>query len=242
MMLGIFGATARLPLLGAVVTAIALAGCGDLDDDARRRRSAATPPSVLEQERSRQGIDLRGVGYDLGDPRAPIAVVEFSDFGCRFCGQFARETFPTLREEFIETGKVRWKYVPFVLGIFPNGDRAAIAGECAAQQGEDAFWAMHDLLYERQGEWRSEGGAARSIFAGYAAEVGIDGKAFSECYDANQTAPTVARNDRLGRELGVRATPTFFINGVRVEGALPLELFRRVFDEIGQVGQGTGGR
>src|SRR5690625_6346899 len=115
-----------------------LAGCGEMDDDVQQRTGAA-PPSILEQERARQGVDLTGVGYDLGDPCAPISIVEFSDFGCHFCRQFATETFPTLEREYIETGKVRWKYIPFVLGIFPNGDRAAIAGVCAAQQGDEAF-------------------------------------------------------------------------------------------------------
>jgi len=210
-----------------------LAGCGEMDDDVQQRTGAA-PPSILEQERARQGVDLTGVGYDLGDPSAPISIVEFSDFGCHFCRQFATETFPTLEREYIETGKVRWKYIPFVLGIFPNGDRAAIAGVCAAQQGDEAFWTMHDVLYASQDEWKSEGGAARQLFARYAEDAGLDEGQFLRCYDQNEPARDITTNDRLGRQLGVRATPTFFINGARVEGAIPLDLFKRVLDEVGE--------
>jgi hypothetical protein len=229
--------TARvgLALLATAIATIALAGCGDLEDE-NARRNAGPPVSMLEREQraQRQGADLRNVGYNLGNPAAPVAVVEFSDFGCQFCGQFARESFPTLRREFIDTGKVQWKYIPYVLGIFPNGDRAAIAGECAAEQGEKAFWDMHDILYERQREWKSEGGAARALFTRYAAELNLDQNRFTSCYDTNRPATDITRNLRLGQQLGVRATPTFFINGARVEGAIPLDLFRRVLQEAGE--------
>lgn len=231
---GTVGLTNRTVLvILAVLATIALAACGDLDDDTRAR-TAGAPASALERERAgRQGVDLHNVGYNLGDPDAPIAIVEFSDFGCQYCNQFAQNTFPTLREEFIKTGKVQWKYVPYILGIFPNGDRAALAGECAAEQGEQAFWAMHDVLYDKQREWKSEGTGARELFARYAAELQLDRSRFLACYDQNRPAATIARNARLGQQLGVRATPTFFINGARVEGAIPLELFRQVLQEIG---------
>lgn len=217
----------------AALAVLLFAGCSDLDDDTRAR-AAGSPASTLERARAQgQAVDLSDVGYDLGDPDAPISIVEFSDFGCHFCNQFAQNTFPSLREEFVETGKVKWKYVPFVLGIFPNGDRAALAGECAAEQGDQAFWAMHDILYDNQREWKSEGAGARDLFASYAAELDLDRGRFLACYDQNRTAATVAQNTRLGQRLGVRATPTFFINGARVEGAIPLELFQRVLREMG---------
>lgn len=216
----------------AILTTFGLAGCGNLDDDARVRTSGA-PISVLERERAEnKGLDLRNVGYNLGDPDAPIAIVEFSDFGCHFCNQFAQNTFPVLHDEYIKTGKVQWKYVPYILGIFPNGDRAALAGECAAEQGDQAFWAMHDVLFDNQREWKSEGGGARELFIRYAAQLDLDRNRFLACYDQNRPAATVARNTRLGQQLGVRATPTFFINGARVEGAIPLELFRQVLQEV----------
>jgi protein-disulfide isomerase len=166
----------------------------------------------------------------VGDPNAPITVVEFSDFGCRFCRQFATETYPALYREFVMSGKVRWKYVPYVLGIFPNGELAARAGECAAEQGEKAFWAMHDVLFERQREWQQ--GEARSTFGRFAQELGLDEKRFQGCYDKDLRGERIRGNNELGRQLGVRGTPAFFINGARVEGAIPLEMFRMGLEQM----------
>src|SRR5918995_6147270 len=67
-----------------------------------------------------QHVNLGGVGYERGDPNAPVQVIEFGDFGCSACGQFARETFGVIHEEFVATGKVHWRYVPFIAGL-PNG-------------------------------------------------------------------------------------------------------------------------
>lgn len=218
------------PLL-ALAAIIPLAGCQDLDTDIAQRNNARALRAAAERQAQQQGVDLANVGYNIGDPNAPVTVIEFSDFGCQFCGTFARESFPALRKEFIDTGKVRWKYIPFVLGIFPNGDRAAIAGMCAAAQGNDAFWQMHDLLYQKQREWKSIGDGARALFERYAAELQLDTRRFANCYDTARPGPELTRNIRLGQQLGVRATPTFFINGARVEGAIPLDLFRRVLQE-----------
>ncbi|MHB8839651.1 MAG: DsbA family protein, partial [Gemmatimonadaceae bacterium] len=98
------------------------------------------------------GVDLTGIGYDTGSPGAPIVMVDFSDFGCPFCGRHALETQPALEREFVATGKVFYKYVPFVMGMFPNGDVAARAAECAAEQGK--LWEMHDALYADHSAWK----------------------------------------------------------------------------------------
>src|SRR5690606_24185800 len=89
------------------------------------------------------GLDVTGVGWVTGLDDAPVTVIEFSDFGCPFCAQFALDTYPTLHTEFVLAGQVRWIYVPFVIGRFPNGEGAALAGECAGEQGR--FWQMHDI-------------------------------------------------------------------------------------------------
>lgn len=178
------------------------------------------------------GINLAGTGYDLGDPEAPIAVVEFSDFGCPYCGAFARETFPVLYREYIATGKVRWKYVPFTLKSFPNGEEAALAAECAAEQGTEAFWKMHDHLYARQQEWKADR-SPQARFSAYARALGLEEERFSTCLRTGASATRVGRNNTAASLLNVRSTPTFFVNGYRVRGALPLETFRLVLQEFG---------
>ncbi len=172
-----------------------------------------------------QAVVVRDLGYSIGAADAPVVVVEFGDFGCSSCGQFARETLPALKGEFVETGRVRWQYVPFLLGGFPNAPEAARAAECAAEQ--DAFWPMHDLLYEHQREWQRARRAAE-VFARYAAEADLDLERWRACYQDDGGRDRTRANNRAARELRVRGTPTFFVNGIRVEGALTADQFRMV--------------
>lgn len=169
-------------------------------------------------------------GYEYGLASAPVTVLELADFGCRYCGSFARETFPQLMNEFVKGGKVRWRYVPFVMGMFPNGKEATLAAECAAQQGESNFWRMHDALYARQSEWKDAADPA-TLFTTYAESGDLDAARFTTCWNSGEVKQRIAASNRLAEDLGVRATPTFFINGMRVEGALPVEEFRAILNE-----------
>ena len=189
-----------------------------------------TPPSA---ERSARrvvvgGVDLTGIGYDKGSPTAPVVMVDFSDFGCPFCGSHARQTLPALEREFIATGKVFYKYVPLVMGGFPNGDTAARAAECAAEEGK--FWPMHDRLYAGQQEWRKNG-APTPVYERYAKELGLDAVRFAACLSDARTEPRTRRATDAATRLGIRATPTFAIDGQGIEGALPLDVFQKVLRE-----------
>lgn len=178
-----------------------------------------------------QEMDLSEVGYDFGSPDAPIRIVEFSDFGCGYCRQFHVETYPTLHEEYVETGKVHWKYVPYILGMFgPNAVDAALAGECAGEQG--GFVAMRERLFAAQSEWKGAGDP-RAHFRRYAGEEGLDAARFTSCMEENRPQERVVASSQLGRQLGIRGTPTFFILGHTViPGALPVETFRIVLDQV----------
>ena len=170
------------------------------------------------------GVDLTGVGYDVGDPAAPVVMVEFSDFGCPYCAQHAREAFPALEREFIAVGKVFYKHVPFVMGMFPNGDRAARAAECAGEQGR--FWPMHDSVYAHQRDWK-RGGDPDRVLTTLAGQVVPDAERWAGCYAVDRPGARTQAANAGAQRLGVRATPTFFINGQLVEGALPLAVMRQ---------------
>lgn len=216
------------------------AGASRAAVDSAGQRSAPRPASgkaadgvtggaVQPRQVRVNGIDLTGIGYDVGNPAATIVLVNFSDFGCPFCGTFARESYPGLEREFVRTGKVFFKYVPFVMGMFPNGEQAARAAECAADQG--SFWPMHDQLYGAQREWKSSR-SPELHFGRYAAALGLDTVRFGACHAGGETDGRTGRaNDRAAR-LGIRATPTFFINDQQIEGALPLEQFRRILTRL----------
>ena len=219
---------------------ICVGACRDGGKDSLHRTDGATPDyaapnggRVIESQMPSprrvaiNGIDLTGVGYDKGDSTAPLVVVEFSDFGCPYCGEFAHETFPGIDKEFIQTGKVFFKYVPFVMGMFPNGQEAARAGECAGEQGK--FWAMYDRLFSAPSEWKRER-APEELFKRYAAGAGLDAAGFARCYAPAQTNPRTSKANAVADRLGVRVTPSFVVNGRAVEGALPLADFRKLLN------------
>lgn len=213
----------------ALLALLLLAGC-QADGGQPPSREAPRGPPGFPAEMPQGMVDLAPLGYDLGNPEAPVTVVEFSDFGCPYCAGFALETFPVLLAEYVESGLVRWKYVPFVLGIFPNGAEAARAAECVADQGR--FWQMHDLLYARQREWKASDAPAE-LFLSLATEVGVDPVRFSACYRVAGGAARTEANNVAAEALHVRATPSFLVNGQPVQGALPLEHFRSVLEQAG---------
>lgn len=168
------------------------------------------------------------VGHGFGSDTAPVTVIEFSDFGCPFCRMFAVATFPELRREYVDTGLVRWIYVPIVTGGFRNGAEAARAGECAAEQGR--FAEMKDRIYITRKDW-TDTRRPEEVFAAIARDLALDTEKFAVCYRENSPADRIRYNNLAASAAGVRATPTFVIDGRIIEGALPVESFRSLLDE-----------
>ncbi len=190
---------------------------------------STAPGSILGQDPPATAeLQVAGLGYSLGDPDAPIHVVEFVDLGCRECRRFSEETFPSIQEEYVSTGRVYWQVIPYVSGLQPNGEQGARAAECAADQ--DAFWPMHDALYEHQTEWWTKRRPQRQ-YNRYAKALGLDTDRFGRCYGEKETDGRTNANTKAALRAGVRATPTFFVNGRMVLGALPVELFRAVLEQ-----------
>lgn len=183
-----------------------------------------------------RGVDTPlEVGHLYGSDLAPVTVIEFSDFGCPFCRMFAVATFPELRREYVETGLVQWIYVPIVTGGFRNGAEAARAGECAAEQGR--FAPMKDRIYITRADWM-ETNRPEEVFAEIARELRLDTARFATCYRENSPSDRIRYNNLTASAAGVRATPTFVIDGRIIEGALPIESFRGLLDErIAAVGR-----
>ena len=180
---------------------------------------------------AQERVDLDSLGYPRGEPGAPVEIVEFGDFGCSACAEFATQTWTDFHREFIETGIVAWRFVPFVLGSFRNSQAAATAAVCVADLAPEAFWSMHDVLYERQDDWKRRR-RPKGELQGLAEEVGVDGDAFEDCYDGSSAKERIDRNDDAAKALGVRATPTFFVNGRPVMGALTLSEWRMLIETV----------
>jgi protein-disulfide isomerase len=188
-------------------------------------------PLVLDAAQPVPDVPLTELYHEIRSDSAQVTVVEFSDFGCPYCGHFEREVFPELRKEFVASGKVRWRFVPFVLGMFPNGSEAMRSSTCAAEQGDDVFWRMHDLLFAHQEEWK-QARSPDALLRSYAVASGADGDAFAKCYDGPGTADRELAANALAEHSGVRSTPTFFVNGKMVQGALPLDQFRAMLKAL----------
>lgn len=187
------------------------------------------PSPLVAAEEPPPDIPLEELYHEMATGDAPVIVVEFSDFGCMYCGKFHLETLPELRRDYVATGKVRWRVVPFVLGMFPNGVEAMKAAACVAEQGDEAFWAMHDTLFAKQDVWKSTV-YADQLFRSYAVVSGADGDAFTACYEGVRASDRVTAANALATRTGVRSTPTFFVNGRMVQGALPAREFRQLLD------------
>lgn len=114
--------------------------------------------------------------------------------------------------------------------LHPQAPKAAEASLCAAKQGAEAFWAMHDLLFKKVGEWSGKENLTE-IFQGFAAELGLDTKAFVACLDSGETAAQVQSELERGEALGVSGVPAFFINDWFISGAQPFEVFQETIEK-----------
>jgi protein-disulfide isomerase len=162
-----------------------------------------------------------------GDPNAKVTIVEYSDFQCPFCGRWARDTLPQILQTYGDKVKIVFKHLPLPFHQFAQ--KAAEAAECAGKiGGAKAFWAMHDKLFQ---VGLPQGRLDVASLKQFAKEIGLDEKRFSQCLDTGETAQIVMEDMNESQRLGIRGTPTFFINGIPVRGALPFESFKQVIDQ-----------
>jgi protein-disulfide isomerase len=180
-------------------------------------RAAASGPAAESY-----GVDITD-DPTLGPTVAPIPIIEFSDFECPFCTRFATQTAPVLRRQYGES--IRWVFVNLPLrSIHPRAYEAALAGECAHEQGE--FWGWYDAMFSGRFDTSDEG------LASAASAIGLDSDRFEQCLSDAQYATEVASDLKEAERFYILGTPTFFINGQRLEGALPAERFAAVIDSI----------
>jgi protein-disulfide isomerase len=151
----------------------------------------------------------------LGDPKAPVTIVEYSDFECPVC----RSLHDNLRGILPNyAGKVRVIFKDFPLDqLHPWARTAAIAGRCAYQQKPEAFWKMYDLIYDNQEIISAENAWAK--MTDYAAQAGLDANSFKSCMASPEAAAAVNASHANGQKLEVNSTPTVFVNGRRMVGA-----------------------
>jgi protein-disulfide isomerase len=173
---------------------------------------------------------LKAEGYVLGSPTAPVEVIEFADFECPACGQYATITEPDVRTNLVNTGKVRVRYMDLPLEMHRNTWDASLAAACANAQGK--FWEMHDALFANQDRWNGEATSRpRGVIGDLAKGIGLDMTKYGACMDAETYRPQIQATLAEGTRRGVRSTPTFVFNGLMVANALPYDVFKKYVDD-----------
>lgn len=172
-------------------------------------------------------IKINSDDHILGDKNAKVTIVEYSDFQCSYCGKFWSETLPQIKRDFVDTGKARLIYRHYPLPFHEGAKPAAYATECANEQGK--FWQMHDKIYEEQ---KKTPQFTVNDLKKWAAAIGLDAVKFNQCLDSEKYTQKVSDDFASGQAAGVSGTPTFFINGRKIEGARPYENFRQMIDNL----------
>ena len=221
MLAAVFGPRGRLPRLAAALAAVLALGLGACDGstDSKGPQTAATkaPP-----------VEMRPGDMVLGDPDAPVTVIEYSSLTCPHCAAFHANSLPAIKEKFIDTGKVR-----FIFREFPTPpSQLAAAGFLLARcAGEERYFQVLEALFARQEAWVYEQDGPQRVanFRGIAAQVGVQGEALDACLQ-NAEALEQMRQTQIhaNEEMGVSSTPSFVIGGRTVSGVLSLESFEEL--------------
>ncbi len=163
----------------------------------------------------------------MGDPNAPVHIIEYGDFQCPYCLQFWTETEPQLIEEYVNTGKVYFEFRSFPI-IGPESAWAAEGAYCAGDQNK--FWEYHDTLFTN---WTGEnvGDFTKEKLIQYAEVLGLNMAEFESCLSEEKYKEKVEQDQAQAEADGVHATPTFFINGFKVEGSQPFSILKDLIEQ-----------
>ncbi len=160
----------------------------------------------------------------LGDPDAPVTIIEYGDFQCPFCGRFFAQTEPLIIDKYVKTGKVKLVYKDYAF-LGPESVAASEAAKCAADQGK--FWEYHNALYreELRDGLEHNGNLNRGLFLQFAKELGMNESQFASCIDTRKYKSAVEAENTEAVAHGVNGTPAFFVGSRFLSGALPFAQF-----------------
>ena len=168
----------------------------------------------------------------LGDPSAPITIVEFGDYQCEQCYAWFHETKPAIVQDYIDTGKANLVFVDLAF-LGKDSIPASMATYCAEDQG--MYWEYHDLLYNSQ-EHVDNGWANSERLKAFAFSLDLDLELFESCLDSGKYSKRVQYNIQQASENDVRGTPGFFIVGPdgqqKIGGAQPFSVFKQILDSM----------
>jgi protein-disulfide isomerase len=201
-------------------------GVGVITWQATKRPPVSIPANVTVTAADTAGFH----GYILGSDTAPVTIVEYADFQCPQCENFDAVQWPSVYEQLIATGKLRWVYRDFPLDNIHSHTRlASHAAACADEQGK--FWQMKQKLYNYQGSW-AFGSGQMGKFRDYAQAAGVNVDQWQTCMESAKYAGRIQAGSEEGFRLGVHATPSFLIGGRIYEGVQGSDALRQYVDSL----------
>ena len=165
---------------------------------------------------------LAETDYVLGKKDAPVTIVEFSDYQCPFCGRLHAQVFPSLKSKYIDTGKVKYVFRDFPLSFHPEAEPAAIAANCAGEQGK--YYEYNQKLYDGQANLGS------ALYKQLATELKLNVATWETCLKDPKQKAEIAKDTQDGLAVGVQGTPATFVNGQLISGAQPLAVFEQAIE------------
>jgi protein-disulfide isomerase len=189
------------------------------------------PPVSIPANVTITAADTAGFrGYVMGSDSAPVTIVEYADFQCPQCENFDAVQWPSVYEQLVATGKLRWVYRDYPLDqIHPYTRLASHAAACADEQGK--FWQMKQKLYNYQASW-SFGTGQMGKFREYAKAAGVDADQWQGCMESAKYAGRIQASYEEGSRLGVNSTPSFLVGGRIYPGVQGSDAIRRTVDSM----------
>ena len=171
-------------------------------------------------------------GYLRGRPDAPVTIMEFADFECPGCGQFAALEEPEIRARLIEPGLANFRFFDFPLTeIHQNTLSAHLAASCASDQGK--FWEMHDAIFATADQWNGQVTSnPRKVLDAQAKAIGLNEGAYSECMSSQKNLARIQANKKAGTDRSVGSTPTIIIGNKLFPGGIRYDEIRKIVDSI----------
>ncbi len=179
-------------------------------------------------------IDLRH-SFPMGKETAKYAIVEFTDYQCPFCLKHRKKTFPLIKQQYIDTGKIKYFIKDFPLNFHSQAKNASVSSLCAGQQGH--FWEMHELIFDNNRKLSEE------LFVQFAVQIKLDVSNFKKCLSSAEAKKIVDNNISEGELIGVRGTPAFFVGKIKdnklvdiraLYGAQSFSSFSRIINTLMQ--------
>lgn len=217
----------RASVISLAVLCAALACGGSNAAPAASAPTNAAPTPVSTKAAPDSVTDIADRNRIMGKATATVWMIEVSDFQCPFCKTFHDSTYPAIKKDYVDTGKIRLAYLNLPLPMHPNAQPAAHAAMCASLQGK--FWEAHDRIFDSQDKWKGLADA-RAFLDSVVVAAGADRAKLTACTESKRLAPLIQADMDRSAQAGAQSTPMFFVGNHKILGAAPIAAFRAAID------------